>query len=63
MVNSLQIILAKIATLDCSVIWNLILEEFLVGSVAFHASLGAYDTMPLNTVVIFPEVGLNIGNG
>ena len=36
---------------------------FLVGSVAFHASLGAYDTMPLNTVVIFPEVGLNLGEG
>ena len=36
---------------------------FPAGSVAFHASLGAYDAMPLNTVVIFPEVGLNLGEG
>ena len=36
---------------------------FPLGSVAFHASLGAYDTMPEDTVVIFPELALNLGNG
>ena len=33
------------------------------GTVAFHAFLGVYTSIPDETVIIFPNINVNIGNG
>ena len=33
------------------------------GSVAFHAFLGAYTSIPLGSVIVFPNINTNLGDG
>ena len=38
-------------------------EFELNGTVAFNANLGSYTSIPLDSIVVYPDVWINLGNG